>query len=220
MDLAKFVNLISTSTLYFARADLLDDPFEGSVPWNNYRSEQEKSFEQSLVSSEPTSTRRLRMRKTFFVNCWRSDDFESEAMWKIYCLRNEGIAIQSTYQKLIDSFNDEDEVYIGLVKYIDYSTEDFPKGNAFIPYLHKRKSFEHEKEVRLLKFQQEYWNKLDIQNECTGINQEWSFKSVIDNVYVNPYAPEWYFKSIRNLIDHYNLDFNLKWSTLKSEPNF
>src|ERR1700730_7601931 len=32
MDLSKFVALIQTAKLHFARADTLGDPFEGSVP--------------------------------------------------------------------------------------------------------------------------------------------------------------------------------------------
>ena len=31
-DLAKFVSMLQTSSLYFPRADLLDDPHEGALP--------------------------------------------------------------------------------------------------------------------------------------------------------------------------------------------
>lgn len=39
---------------------------------------------------------------------------------------------------------------IGLVKYIDYDKDVFPLDNTFYPFTHKRKSFEHEREVRFL----------------------------------------------------------------------
>ena len=34
------------------------------------------------------------------VNCWHINEHESAAMWDLYLKSNEGIAIQSTYQKL------------------------------------------------------------------------------------------------------------------------
>ena len=51
------------------------------------------------------------------INCWHMNDFESEAMWKLYLKSNEGIAIQSTYQRLIDSLSNTDlSIHIGDYK--------------------------------------------------------------------------------------------------------
>lgn len=35
MDFVKFISLLETNTLFFARADKLGDPFEGSFPKKN-----------------------------------------------------------------------------------------------------------------------------------------------------------------------------------------
>lgn len=46
MDFTKFVSLLEKSALFFARADKLDDPFEGFIPTNNTADleEEEKSI--------------------------------------------------------------------------------------------------------------------------------------------------------------------------------
>ena len=72
-------------------------------------------------------------------------------MWDIYLGGEpQGIAIRSTYRRLSESITDERKVYIGTVSYIDFNAEVIPDGNGFYPYVHKRKSFEHEREIRAL----------------------------------------------------------------------
>ncbi len=84
------------------------------------------------------------------VNCWHMNEHESAAMWKLYLKSDEGIAVQSTYNKLLNSMHDSNDfmLLVGAVNYIDYNKEVIPFGNAFYPYIHKRKSFEHERELR------------------------------------------------------------------------
>jgi hypothetical protein len=38
------------------------------------------------------------------INGWHYNEYESAAMWDLYSQANAGIAIQSTYRKLRDSF--------------------------------------------------------------------------------------------------------------------
>ena len=56
-------------------------------------------------------------RKLTLINCWYQSEYESDAMWQLYS--NNGIAIQTTFGKLKNSFkNSNDNVLIGQVKYI------------------------------------------------------------------------------------------------------
>jgi hypothetical protein len=73
---------------------------------------------------------------------------ESAAMWKIYTITKESIAIRSTFAKLRDRL--DENCFIGTVKYIDYETDFFPHGNVLYPFVHKRKSFAYENEIRAL----------------------------------------------------------------------
>ena len=72
-------------------------------------------------------------------------------MWRLYCPGNNGVAIQTSYSKLVETIASDLELYIGRVTYIDYDSQGFPLGNFFYPVMHKRVSFAHEQEVRLVK---------------------------------------------------------------------
>jgi hypothetical protein len=52
-----------------------------------------------------------------------------------------------------------EQIYIGVVNYIDYKTELIPWHDSFFPYVHKRKSFEYERELRAL-FESDYVGKI------------------------------------------------------------
>jgi len=84
--------------------------------------------------------------------------FESAAMWELYANRNSGIAIKTTYKGLKESLDKSttDKIKFVLVKYIDFETEWEPENNLYHPFLSKRKSLEHEKELRaILQFKAE-----------------------------------------------------------------
>lgn len=72
------------------------------------------------------------------------NEHESAAMWSLY---GRSVAIRSTYSRLRRQFSPT-VVNIGVVHYIDYSRDEIPEDNAFWPYVFKRKSFEHERELR------------------------------------------------------------------------
>ena len=66
---------------------------------------------------------------------------------------NEGIAIQSTLDRLKESFHKSPvEVNVGAVTYLDYKTEFVPDDEYFDPFMYKRKSYEYENELRALVF--------------------------------------------------------------------
>ena len=55
MDLAKFVSLLTTKSLYFSCPSQFDDPFEGSVPRSHAKAESEmiQRFVDDLLSLRP-----------------------------------------------------------------------------------------------------------------------------------------------------------------------
>ena len=70
-------------------------------------------------------------------------------MWNLYAAEA-GVAIKTHCQSLADSITDYEIVYIGKINYVGYDSSFFSENNAFSAFLHKRKSFEHEQEVRAL----------------------------------------------------------------------
>jgi len=172
MDLAKFLSMLDRRALYFVRLDKLSefDPFEGyytnlnilfeklkfedmSDEWKESSGINDPKIFESIADMSTKSRDLVKYhREVTFVNSWHIKEHESAAMWRLYLNNDEGIAIQSTYQKFVEALADyEDfEVYIGKIKYIDYEKEAIPMGNTLSPFLYKRKSFEHEDELRSL----------------------------------------------------------------------
>ncbi len=112
MDFTKFVSFIESKHLYFARTDKLEDPFEGSWPKLNVDARQyhypHLSPEENKNYIKLMGQMSKNHPKNIFINCWHMNEHESTAMWKLYLKSNEGIAIQSTYQKLRDSITDNE----------------------------------------------------------------------------------------------------------------
>jgi len=155
LDFTKFVAVLETESLYFTRIDKLADPFEGATSKANIKNR--PTVYKEIVESWPafleqTPRSNKAMRKFFLVNCWHMNEFESSAMWKIYLKTNEGIAIRTTIKNLSESFTqvDENNINIEAVRYIDYENDWLPEGNTIYPFIHKRKSFSFENEIRAI----------------------------------------------------------------------
>ena len=135
IDIAKFVSLLDTHALFFARADRVSDAWEGAYTVENVRRRPDVfgCVEQNGESSETLpclSAFHRSMVLHTFLNCWHLSEIESAGMWQLYASRDGGIAVQSTFDRLVRSFpNDDDglfQVHIGTVKYINY-LGDHPK---------------------------------------------------------------------------------------------
>lgn len=220
IDLSKFIWLLSNRKLYLPRLDQLSDPHEGSTPRllaemrDRYIAELTKGKNQTSMSEINEQSRR-----SLYVSCWQTAETESEAMWRLYCPSNEGIALKTTYSKLVDSVSHDPNLYVGLVRYIDYEKHGFPIDNLFYPVMHKRISFSHEAEVRLVKTLSEYWGPKSADSPL-GIDIDWSFSDVVEAIYVNPYAPEYYRAVVSTVIQQFDpsLEKNVHWSTMRSAP--
>lgn len=80
-------------------------------------------------------------RKNTFVSCWYCDQYESEAMWKLYSTNvKNALAIQTTYQQLYEALGKDPSIQIGKVQYVDF-TKRFSAVNG--AYWYKRKSFDN-----------------------------------------------------------------------------
>jgi hypothetical protein len=141
-------------------------------------------------------------------------------MWRLYLKSNEGIAIKSTCDRFKRCFDATTEaIYIGQVTYIDYDKEEIRDGNLFAPILHKRKSFEHEREVRAV-----LWKppcapaSLSAQTiEDGGVCGKVNLNTLVEEIRIAPSAPGWLKDlirlSFRNLVTNFgsnNLDRTMR----------
>lgn len=229
IDFTKFVDLLIKGELYFTRCDNFEDPFEGSWPEANFaiREMRPDLFEKGAPTQAVKSMAKMtyqQFRKYMVVNCWHLNEYESAAMWKLYLKSNEGIAIQSTYNKLISSFNNDNSytIHVGLVQYIDYKSYFMPEGNLFYPFLHKRKSFEHEHELRALIMMPipGEGGSLDFSKEPTfqGKFVPVNLDTLIETIFVCPSAPSWFFSLVKDVMGKFNIKKEIKQSQLNEAP--
>ena len=135
-------------------------------------------------------------------------------MWQIFTKNNEGLAIQSTIEKLKKALEPEHnfEQYIGQVNYIDYKKEYIPFDDTFFPFLFKRKSFQYEREIRILTDVSP--KKITI-NEGLKINVD--INTLIEKIYIHPKSENWYKKLVIELVEKLGFGFQIEKSDLESD---
>jgi hypothetical protein len=215
MDFTKFVSLLETKSLFFCQADCFDDSFEGSLPKGNlinrnqiYSQIPENQREYAI--SQMTFHRK-RMLSHTYINCWHMNEHESAAMWKLYAKTNEAVAICTKYSSLVQAL--DENVFVGLIHYIDYETSTIPENNSFWPFMFKRVSFSHEREVRAV-----VQNLAQDFGVSGGIIKSINPEELIEKVYVAPNAPNWYFNLVEQIVNRYGLSKKVIQSSLSEQP--
>lgn len=227
MDLAKFVSLLATEQLFFARSDNLGDSFEGSLTIESVKALEE--FSKEIIANDngegfPHGTPEEQYRRAFkgfrkstFVNCWHMNNYESAAMWSLYSLQDQGIAITTTYENLAKSL--PEEVFLGKVIYADYKDHLIPLDNSFWPFMHKRMSFQHENEVRAIYSNMSGKNNApNISRVSGGVGVKVDLNSIVDRVYVHPDSPDWFFATIQSILERYEIPAKIFKSELANSP--
>ena len=228
MDFSQLVSLIDSRRLYFTRADKFDDPFEGSWPKINV-AERELVPEEIPIEEHEMYLKAMRhfgeINKHWprynAINCWHMNEYESAAMWKLYLKSDEGIAIQSTYAKLKKSLIDDEKIFIGMVKYIDYDKEYIDARCVLGPFVHKRKSFAHEQEVRALVIKWPTCKKrFDFTQETIeqGMQIKIDIETLIERIYIAPSTPTWFADLVKAVVIRYGYDFEVVHSKLNENP--
>jgi hypothetical protein len=221
MDFTKFVSMLESSSLYFSRVDRLGDPFEGSYSKGNInlRPVVYKDAKGTEMMFERMARFAKWVREWTLVNCWHMNAHESPAMWKLYAKSNEAIAVQSTYATLVTCL--PSNVFVGCVQYIDYDRDWLPEGNTFYPFIHKRKSFEHEREARAV------IQELPIENGSIatgktnpgfGQHIKIDLAALVQSVCVAPMAPSWFRDLTEAICRKYGQNWNVTKSSLDAEP--
>jgi hypothetical protein len=223
-NFTKFVSLISTRTLWFARADLLGDPFELSVPqWVpalTYNSETEQLEQMPPEMIEKLAAGFRQVRSWVTVNCWYSGDRDSAAMWTTFGSAQDGVAVRSSVDQLRNAVQFEKDLYIGAVSYFDYGLADVPPqaesidwGNQLSYTFMKRDAFQHEKEIRAV-----VWDRVntDLQGHPVPVD----LSTLIDEVTVAPFAEQWFVELVERYLEERGLEVPVARSDIGSEPNW
>jgi hypothetical protein len=158
-----------------------------------------------------------RSKQDYFISCWHMNEHESLAMWKIYAAQDDSICIRSFYSLLTELL--PDDVLIGMVRYIDYETAYINLGNAFNYVMHKRKSFEHEREVRAVIWTPMLKTQLERVKD-RGLVVPISMNALIQRIYINPNADPILVEVVNGLKQTYKLDCEIVKSGVNDPPDY
>jgi hypothetical protein len=226
MDLAKFVSLLRSNSLYFTRLGVLAqsaDRYEGALAQINLSEADRVAAQYAQMTfggvNEPDQVGLFRKyfadpdylrqilddaRTKVYVNCWHANSYESAAMWKLYLQGNEGIALRSTAKRFRESLTHApDEQYLNPVHYYDPEREYVPPDLWLIP-LYKRISFEHEREVRAYGVYYDVGRHFGPQTE-NGISIPCDVAVLIERVFVAPSAPRYVRDAVQEILKRFGL---------------
>lgn len=209
LDLSKFLDLLISHKLFMSRSDKFEDQYEGTFS--------EPTFEEikKLSINNPDFLNFYKThREKVAVSSWHINEYESFAMWQIFTQNSEGLAIQSTVKRLQDALVPEKNYkqYIGEVNYIDYKKEYIPFDDMFFPFLFKRKSFQYEREIRIITDVADNNIKL---NDGLKINVD--INQLIEKIYIHPKSENWYKNLVIQLVTQLGFDFKIEKSDLESD---
>ena len=233
MDLANFISLISQKELFFAAANTFEDIFEGAKgveknkdKWDDFYMDflkqaiatapgrnscyntEEKLTEEANRLLKQIEKLGQKSREYTYISCWHLNNYESEAMWKLYSKDcTNAIAIQTTGKRLYEAIDKDPNISIGKVKYIDFYNR-FTSING--SYWYKRKSFEYENEVRLIT--------IKMNSSDKGIYIPVNINDLIERIYVSPYAAEWFFDVVKSVVEKYDIKADVTYSNMKEKP--
>lgn len=101
------------------------------------------------------------------------------------------------------------------MQYVDYQRVVIPEGNTFWPFVHKRRSFEHERELRAITAH------LRAGPRPPNIRISVDLGKLIENVFVAPTCPHWFAELVGNLLVRYGLPHLVpQRSSLDDQPLF
>lgn len=220
VDLAKFVSMLASRSLYFPCATTeLKDPFEGWLPRSHMKAmmeinrgalDQMRSTQDTFLAQHPhcdrvpfdaliqDAQRKLDMQQLlrdtnskFGVNCWHVNEDESEAMWQLYTVAGQGIAIESTKARLEAALNG-DGINVDRVRYMNFDSDEIDKGHRHYGLFLKRKSFAHEQELRAT---------ILLPKPGSGTQVPCDLDGLIAKIHIFPKAPSYYADAVRYAVE-------------------
>jgi len=219
MSISKFIAMIVNSGIYMSRLDLLGDKYEGWVPNLPYSG----GFFKKHFDDRDRELREIspKERKCYYVSCWHSNEEQSDAMWKLYTKGNEGVAIRTTTRSLHSSLKDTPE-NLGHYKVIYSNSDREPThgGSMLRACLTKRLPFEHEKETRIVWYNEKKPSnsRRKISMKTDGFYVKCDLETLIEQIFIAPSEKPWLAPLVEDLLKKYRIKAKVIQSGLNKEP--
>ena len=220
MDFSKYVDMLTTNTLYFTRADKFEDPYDCSGM--QFLIDANKQLPAPSEGKEWTRKVNTFNRLFVYLNCWHMNKDESPALWRLYSENKyETIAIQTTFEKLKSEIENkwsrDGGPSIAKVKYDIENAGKLDENSTYRIFsalglediIYKRLSFEYEKELRAFIYQScDKSREIPLKNEAHlgKLKERDEFKRIpidpaklIEKVYVSPLAKDLFVELVKNV---------------------
>jgi hypothetical protein len=211
----KFLALITSSQLFFTGVEYFEDKFEGDYG-EQAKAQIKETFGNAQYERDLNDVAFFRQHT--YISCWHESEHESDAMWKLY---GNGVATKSRFGKInaLLTHSPTEIKHSGRVNYIDYSKDVVHVGNRYLPYFFKRKSFEHEREVRFLI--QEYQDIDEDENypqPVLGKDITIDLNSDLEELVFSPIMPAHVADALDKILSAVSLTVPTRQSTLSTKP--
>ncbi len=187
MSIEKFALLMSRQQLWFARADLLGDEHEGSLPDCLIDARHQRIKDRRVLEKIERGSKES--RKHAFMSCWSMQSPKMLSMWKIYTPNASGIAVKTTVGRLSacflcepnDDFFHTHNVRIEKVNYINFISYE-ATSDDFDRFTHKQKAYYYEKEIRTIISSK---NPSTVDEPQIGIERKIDLDILIEDIFVS-----------------------------------
>lgn len=196
MSFAKFVSILQRKRLWLSSAELLDDKWEVMLDSSqlNYIINKRPSSLTAEAALEQIAKIVKVHRKQTFINCWTASEHESHALWRLFCPSPEGVAIQTTFDRLKKSV----PVPVLEVTYGTHETDDMtPDVSKLVTQ--KRPMFAYEQEVRIV-LEHDYSDLGPPERKMIGTELDWDPELHIENIWMHPEAPFWFAETVTEIV--------------------
>jgi hypothetical protein len=184
----RFLWTLQNSRLYFAASTQFTDRFEGATAVLPPDFPVDPRFQQM----EGSESAFFALKQLMKISCWHREDYESDAMWKLYAEQSKGVAISTTADRmraaikpfrLRPTYGIED-LWAGPVTYHDLMEVRLrPLGKTI--YFSKHRAFSWEKEFRLL-ISLEMASEFAVEIPEGGIEVEVDLDTLIEHIMLGP----------------------------------
>lgn len=236
MSFEKFMDTITSNTIWFSNIKRFSDSKEGYFHIKNYFEKWIIPKQEMKILGEPleidnineneilvdlTDQKAYRLEKIkrdterSYISCWNISDNDSELMWLAYGGSENSVALVTRYDKLIKALvESESQMHFEArrVNYVDIENNKILLSDNFAPLFMKRKRYEDENELRFTAFNFRSHGYID--NELRyfgdyGLNIQVDIKSAIDYVAINPNSSSWFSDMIIRICDKEGIRYKI-----------
>lgn len=170
-----------------------------------------------------------RVRQFLFASCWSESEVESAALWQLYAPGG-GLAIRSTCGQLLQAFGPPVQldgyepqgpiastartILVGRINYVDYRSATWPNDDLMRASMHKRVSYAHEHEVRVL------LSSPDDAHREGGLYLAVDVNVLIQEIFVSPESPKWFRDVVEAVAARFGITARIQQSSLAATPLF